>query len=71
MKQDERSTILSSIMDAVGFGSPKRIAPSGVRYLGMGGAFGKARIRHCSTWDFGYKLPRPASRNQFSDIDNR
>lgn len=68
---DQRSTFVSAIMEAVGLSPRKKLAPSGVRYLGMGGAFGKGNVRHCSTWDFEYKLPRPASRSNRSDFDLR
>lgn len=62
---------LSVIMEAVGLGPRKKLAPTGVRFLGMGGTFGRGTIRHCSTWDFEYKLPRVAARNHQSDFGNR
>lgn len=58
-------------MEAVGLAPRKKLAPAGVRFLGVGGAFGPAKIRHCSTWDFDYKLPRSAARNPRSDIGHR
>ncbi|EDY80465.1 hypothetical protein VDG1235_79 [Verrucomicrobiia bacterium DG1235] len=68
---NDRQSILSNIMEAVGLGPRKRLAPGAGRYLGMGGTFGRAKIRHCSTWDFEYKLPRVAARNHNSDFGNR
>ncbi|MBD5780736.1 hypothetical protein IEN85_14645 [Pelagicoccus sp. NFK12] len=67
----DRQSILSNIMDAVGLSPRKKLAPSAGRYLGMGGTFGRAHIRHCSTWDFEYKLPRVAARKPNSDFGNR
>lgn len=58
-------------MEAVGLAPRKKLAPSGVRFLGINGAFGNGRVRHCSTWDFDYKLPRGAARPLSSDFNNR
>ncbi len=68
---NDRQSILSNIMEAVGLAPRKKLAPGAGRYLGMGGTFGRAKIRHCSTWDFEYKLPRVAARNVNSDFVNR
>ncbi|MDQ8204402.1 hypothetical protein [Pelagicoccus sp. SDUM812003] len=67
----QNSSLVSVIMEAVGLSPRKKLAPSGVRYLGMGGAFGKGQVRHCSTWDFDYKLPRVAARSHYSDFNHR
>lgn len=68
---NDRQSLLSNIMEAVGLAPRKKLAPGAGRYLGMGGSFGHAKIRHCSTWDFEYKLPRVAARNVNSDFVNR
>ena len=68
---NDRQSILSNIMEAVGLSRRKKLAPGAGRYLGVGGTFGRAHIRHCSTWDFEYKLPRVAARNDNSDFGNR
>lgn len=69
--QQQRTPLISAIMEAVGLGPRKKLARSGVRYLGMNGAFGNGKVRHCSTWDFDYKLPRGAARASQSDFSNR
>ncbi|MBC2608206.1 hypothetical protein [Pelagicoccus albus] len=63
----DRQTILSSLMETVGLAPRKGLSPGAGRFLGMGGSFGKAKIRHCTTWDFEYKLPRVPGREQFND----
>lgn len=70
-KRNSSQSTLSVIMEAVGLGPRKKLAPGAGRYLGIGGAFGRANIRHCSTWDFEYKLPRGADRTYKSDFGNR
>ena len=70
-KQDTGSSIVSAIMEAVGLSSRKKLAQGGVRSLGMNGAIGNGRVRHCSTWDLGYKLPRGGSRTRFDDFNGR
>ncbi|MBK1876589.1 hypothetical protein [Pelagicoccus mobilis] len=67
----ERQSTLSYIMEAVGLSRRKKLAPGAGRFLGVGGTFGRGNIRHCSTWDFEYKLPRVAARNYNSDFGNR
>lgn len=70
-KRDESTTFLSAIMEAVGLSPRRKLKASGVRYLGMNGAFGKGNVRHCSTWDLGYKLPRVEGRSRINDFNHR
>ena len=69
-KRDQNGTFIDSIMEAVGL-RRRRLNQSGVRYLGINGAIGKGKVRHCSTWDFDYKLPRGAARSPFNDFNHR
>lgn len=72
MNRDRKETsLVSTVMEAIGLSPRKRLGSSGVRYLGMGGAIGRGEVRHCSTWDLGYKLPRTAARNSINDFVNR
>lgn len=68
---DQNGSLVSIIMEAVGLSPRKRLKPSSVRYLGMGGSFGKGRIRHCSTWDLDYQLPRREQRITSNDFNLR
>lgn len=70
-KYRSTQSTLSLLLEAVGLAPRKRLAPGTGRYLSMGGSFGPAKFRHCSTWDFEYKLPRVAARSYNSDFDNR
>ncbi len=70
MNQHEQdSSLVSSIMEAIGLAPRKKLNRGGVRYLGMSGAFGKGKVRHCSTWNFEYKLPRTAARSSLNDFN--
>lgn len=70
-KQETSSTFVAAIMEAVGLGPRRKLHRSGVRYLGINGSLGKGEVRHCSTWDFDYKLPRPAARSLLNDFNHR
>lgn len=69
--KNQGSSLVSIIMEAVGLAPRKKLKQSGVRYLGMNGAFGNGKVRHCSTWDFEYKLPRTAVRSSLNDFNIR
>ena len=71
MNQEKGTTIVSAVMDVLGLGQRRRLGSSGARYLAMGGALGKGNVRHCSTWDLDYKLPRVSGRNRINDFNNR
>lgn len=68
-----QQSIVSAIMEAVGLLPRKRQSGRGMRYLGLNGAFGSGDVRHCSTWDFDYKLPRPVQgrRSTLNDFKLR
>ncbi|MCH6256652.1 hypothetical protein MLD52_08850 [Puniceicoccaceae bacterium K14] len=74
MKNEDykNSSFLSSIMKAVGLRSRREGGPSGKDLFGMGGTFGRARIKHCSSWEFGSDLP-PSLRSgrDIRDIADR
>ncbi len=65
------SSFVAAIMEAVGLGPRRKLNRRGVRYLGMNGSIGKGDVRHCSTWDFDYKLPRVAARSSINDFSHR
>lgn len=57
IENNKGSSFLSSIMKAVGLRTRRGKALSSQDLFGMGGTFGRARIKHCSSWDIGSDLP--------------
>ena len=59
-KKSGQQSFVSTIMGAVGLLPRRRQSSRSARFLGINVAFGSGEVRHCSTWDFDYKLPRPS-----------
>lgn len=69
--RNEKQSFVSAIMEAAGLGPRKRLAPRAARFLGINGSIGNGRVRHCSTWDLDYQLPRVARSSFKNDFDLR
>jgi len=55
-----RSKTFSALLRAAGLGRGRRSPINRHSLMGMGGTFGRGRIRHCATWDFDFEQPRSA-----------
>jgi len=67
-----RFKTFSALLRAAGVGRGRRSPINRHSLMGMGGTFGRGRIRHCATWDFDFEQPRsgvgrPGLRRQIRD----